>query len=129
MWATEKVTWGLTFSGFHFLIAEERNGFGMHTPQSPFPFIPARKTLEHLNVTTFLGGSIIGSPVWGFLPLRAYFSCTENFPNPLMRTSSPFCRDCFISSKKGVDDLGRLGFGESVLREECFHDMGFGESH
>ena len=85
--------------------------------------------LEHLNVTTFLGGSIIGSPVWGFLPLRAYFSCTENFPNPLMRTSSPFCRDCFISSKKGVDDLGRLGFGENVLGKECFHDMGFCDSH
>jgi hypothetical protein len=78
----------------------------MHTPQSLSPFIPARKTPEHLNVTTFPGPIIIGSPVSGFLPLRSYFSFTENFPKPLMRTSSPFSRDFFISSKKGVDDLG-----------------------
>ena len=32
----------------------------------------------------------------GFLPLRACFSHTENFPNPLMTTSSPFCKDCLI---------------------------------
>jgi len=35
----------------------------------------------------------------------------------------------FYQLKKGVDDLGRLGFGENVLREECFDEMGFGESH
>src|SRR5208283_3014489 len=55
--------------------------------QSPSPFIAVRKTTEHLNVTTFLGGSVIGFPVCGFLPLRACFSFTENFPNPLTRTS------------------------------------------
>jgi len=69
-------------------------------PQSPCPFIAARKTLELLNVTTFLGGRIIALPVWRFLLLRPCFFFTENFPNPLTRTSSPFCRDCFISSKR-----------------------------
>ncbi len=69
-------------------------------PQSPSPFILVRRTSERLKVTTLLGGSVIGSPVRGFLPVRPCFSFTENFPNPMMETSSPFCRDCFMSSKR-----------------------------
>lgn len=37
----------------------------MRTLQQPCPFIPARRTPEHLNVTTFLAGSVICFPVWG----------------------------------------------------------------
>ena len=39
-------------------------------------------------------------PVCGSLDGRSCFSFTENFPKPVMSTSSPFCRDCFISSKR-----------------------------
>jgi len=35
----------------------------------------------------------------------------------------------FYQLKKGVDDLGRLGFGENVLGKECFDEMGFCDSH
>jgi hypothetical protein len=52
-----------------------------------------------LKVTTFPGDSLSGSPVWGFPPLRPCLPLTEKFPNPLMRTSSPFSKDCLISSK------------------------------
>ena len=65
----------------------------MRTPWSSSPFIAARRTLESLKVTPSLGGRI-ALPVWGFLALRASFSFTENFPNPLTSTSSPFWRDC-----------------------------------
>jgi hypothetical protein len=34
-----------------------------------YPLILSRNCPEHLNVTTFLGRSIISSPVAGFLPL------------------------------------------------------------
>ena len=43
---------------------------------------------------------VIGSPVRGFLPLRPCFSFPENLPDWLTSISSPFCRDCFISSKR-----------------------------
>jgi hypothetical protein len=47
------------------------------------PFTLSRNIPEHLNVTTFLGGSIISSPVTGFRPFRSRLSLTQNFPNPL----------------------------------------------
>jgi len=63
-------------------------------------FILSLKTHEHLNVTTLRAGRVIGSPLWGFLPFRCIFSLTQNFPNPLIRTSSPFSSDALISSKR-----------------------------
>ena len=56
-----------------------------------------------------LGDRMIGSPVWGFLPLLSPFSFTENFPKPLMRTSSPFSSGCLINSNR-----------ESTTLRECF---------
>ena len=55
---------------------------------------------EHLNVTTRLGASIILSPVAGFLPRLSRFSLTQNFPKPLIRTSSPDTRLDLISSRR-----------------------------
>ncbi|MFZ0927450.1 MAG: hypothetical protein WAN11_02550, partial [Syntrophobacteraceae bacterium] len=75
----------------------------MRTPWSPSRLIAARKTPERLKVTTFLGGSAIGFPVCGFLPLRACFSFTENFPNPVMSTSFAVLQGLFNQLKKGVD--------------------------
>ena len=45
--------------------------------------------LEHLNVTTLLGCSIINSSVWGFRPRLSRLSLTQNLPKPLIKTSSP----------------------------------------
>jgi hypothetical protein len=56
-----------------------RDGLGMRTPQSTSPFISARKTPERLNVTTFFDGSVTGSPVCRFLPLRACSPFTKIF--------------------------------------------------
>jgi hypothetical protein len=57
------------------------------------------KTSEHLKVTTLLASSTKFSPVAGFLPLRGAFFFAENFPNLLIRTSSPDSRVFLISSK------------------------------
>jgi hypothetical protein len=55
---------------------------------------------EHLNVTTFFAGSTNGLPVRGFLPFLSFLSRTENFPNPLMRTSFPSPRVPLMISKR-----------------------------
>jgi len=52
-------------------------------------FIMSLNLPEHLNVTIFLGANIIAIPVAGFLPLRSFFSFTQNLPNPEINTSSP----------------------------------------
>ena len=44
---------------------------------------------EHLNVNTCLAARIMSSPVAGFRSLLSRFFLTQNFPNPLMRTSYP----------------------------------------
>ena len=54
------------------------------------PFILALNFPEHLNPTTLLAPNVKFSPVAGFLPLLSLFSFTQNFPNPVIRTSSPF---------------------------------------
>lgn len=67
----------------------------------PFPFSLCLSGREHLKVTTLLASSIISSPVEGFLPLRSFLSFTQNFPKPLIRTSSPFASVAFMISKRG----------------------------
>ena len=77
----------------------------MRSAKLPFPFLWKKgdklldpyllpltlslKTPEDMNTITFRGASIKSSPVTGFLPLRFPFSSTQNFPNPLIRRSSP----------------------------------------
>ncbi len=64
---------------------------------------------EHLKVTTFLASNIISSPVAGFRPLRSDFSFIQNFPKPLIRTSSPDIRVSFIIFRR-----------VSTVSEDCF---------
>jgi hypothetical protein len=72
-----------------------------HRARAPYsaPLILSLKTGEHLNVTTLLPSRVKSPPVAGFLPLLGSFSLTTNFPNPLIRTSSPDSRDFLIISK------------------------------
>ena len=60
------------------------------------PFILPFNKEQHLKMTTRLDPSIKSSPVWGFLPLRPFFSFTQNFPKPEISTSSPDSRVIFI---------------------------------
>jgi len=66
----------------------------------------------------------MGSPVSGFLPLRSYFSLTENFPAPADKYIFAVSHEPFYQLEKGVDDLGRQSLAENVLGGECFHDLG-----
>ena len=61
-----------------------------------YPLTLFRNFPEHLKVTTFLGANIIFPPVAGFRPFRSIFSLTRNLPKPLIMTSSPDARVCFI---------------------------------
>jgi hypothetical protein len=71
-----------------------------HSPSNYFLLSLSLNFLEHLNVTTFLGFSIKLSPVAGLRPLRSFFSLTQNFPKPLIKTSSPVSRARFIISSR-----------------------------
>jgi hypothetical protein len=55
---------------------------------------------EHLKVTTLLDPSIKSSPVAGFLPFRALFCLMQNFPKPLISTSSPLSRVLAIKLRR-----------------------------
>ena len=68
------------------------------------PLILSLNLPEQLKVTTFLGFSIISSPVAGFRPFHAFFSFTQNLPNPLANTlsSSASREDLMISSRVPV---------------------------
>jgi len=68
--------------------------------QAFYVLISSLRLAEHLKVTTFLAESIISSPVAGFLPRRESLSFTQNFPNPLIRTSSPDARAPLRISKR-----------------------------
>ena len=67
---------------------------------SGYPLILSRSCREHLKVTTRLGSSIMLSPVAGFLPLLSRFSLTQNFPNPLIKTSLPDESSDLMSSRR-----------------------------
>jgi hypothetical protein len=71
-------------------------------------YLPAEvpKLPELLKLTTFRAGSILSSPVAGFLSRRSCFSFTENFPNPVIRTSSPDASvDFMISINFSTDSV------------------------
>jgi hypothetical protein len=78
----------------HYLVGLEiiENGEGEGCFHSPFELTLALKIGEHLKVTTLLDPSIKSSPVAGFLPFRSFLLLTQNFPKPLIKTSSPFSR-------------------------------------
>jgi hypothetical protein len=76
--------------------------FSFHTFNLSPPGVPPNQALppfnflfstgEHLKVTIRLSASTSRSPVSGILPLRSPLSFTQNFPKPLIRTSTPFSR-------------------------------------
>ncbi len=78
-----------------------------------FPLILRLNTPEHLKVTTRLGFSIISSAVWGFRPFRSRLFLTQNFPNPLIRTSSPFSNLLLRISKRDSTTSTELFLGMS----------------
>ena len=78
----------------------------MNKSYSPFPFILSLILGEHLNAITLSEFKVKSSPVAGFLPLRGAFFFAENFPNPLMRTSSPFAREVLTVSR--TEEVKRL---------------------
>lgn len=79
----------------------------------PLLLILSLKTGEHLKVTTLLDPNIISSPVAGFLPFRSLLFMTQNFPNPLMRTSSPFTSLFLIISRRDPNSSADLVLGRS----------------
>jgi len=68
-------------------------------------FIFSLSLVEHLNFTTFLALSIKSLPVAGFLPRRLLFAAIQNFPNPLMSTSSPEA-NAFLTISKMLSTSG-----------------------
>jgi hypothetical protein len=46
--------------------------------------------LPALNFATRVAGILISLPVWGFLPVLALLFATENVPNPVKASLSPF---------------------------------------
>ena len=79
---------------------------------------------EHLKVTTFLGASIIVSPVAGFLPFRASFCLTQSLPKLEINTSSPDSSvRLMISSRDSTmtverfkgNDPAKLGSGKEIV--------------
>ena len=70
------------------------------------PFNLSRRTGEQLNVTTLRRSSIRSPPVTGRLPLRSLLSLTQNFPKPLMRTSSPSCNKVLMIFRR--DSMSRV---------------------
>src|SRR5262249_55836184 len=50
------------------------------------------------NFVTFLAGIFNGTPVWGFLPVRAFRELTEKVPNPTNVTLPPFFNDTVTPS-------------------------------
>jgi hypothetical protein len=57
------------------------------------------------------------------------FSLHRKSPEPAAENVFTVLQGLFYQLEKGVDDLGCLSLGEDVFGEECFHDVGFGESH
>ena len=76
-----------------------KKGDSLFDPYS-FPLILSLKTPEHIKMTTLPASSIRASLVCGFLPLHSFFSFTQNFPNTLIKLSSPFSRLSLMISKR-----------------------------
>src|SRR3712207_7325089 len=53
------------------------------------PISASLRALPALKAGTLWAGIFIFSPIWGFLPSLALRSRTENFPKPVILTSSP----------------------------------------
>src|SRR5262245_3075380 len=54
------------------------------------PSTDSLKVLATEKPTFFLTGILIGSPVWGFRPMRAFILRSRKMPNPGILTDSPF---------------------------------------
>ena len=77
------------------------------------------KTAEHLKRTTFLASSCRGFSVCGFLPVRVFFSLTVNFPNPVIKRSSPDSRVLLmISMRESMMTMDSFFWRSEVLKIE-----------
>jgi len=78
-----------------------------------------------LKTGTFLAAILIASPVWGFLPLRAFLLLTEKVPNPTNVTVSPFLRAFWIAANVAVTAasasfLVHVAFATSSINSALF---------
>ena len=80
------------------------------------PFNLSRNKDEHLKVTTLLAPNMRSLPVAGFLPRRSFFSRTQNFPKPLIRTSSPSASVFLMISN--TDSIRSADW--DLVRSKCF---------
>ncbi len=84
---------------------------------------------EHLKVTTRLGASTMSSLVAGFRPLLSRFSLTQNFPEPLTKTSSPAANLDLIISRRASTSFDGLIDRISVFLGQRFDKIVFCEGH
>ncbi len=65
-----------------------------------FLLIFSLRTAEHLKRITFLASICKGFSVCGFLPVRVFFFLMVNFPNPVIKMSSPDSRVLLMISMR-----------------------------
>jgi hypothetical protein len=68
-------------------------------------------------------------PSYGIPPYTLLLLSHGKFPKSADENVFAVLQGLFYQLEKGVDDLGRLKLCENIFGEECFHDLGFGESH
>src|SRR5665647_1372500 len=61
-------------------------------------FTASFRPFPALNTGTFFAAILMTSPVWGFLPVRAFLLLTPNVPNPTSVTASPFLSAFWIAA-------------------------------
>jgi hypothetical protein len=88
-------------------------------------FTASFKPLPALKTGTFLAAILIASPVWGFLPLRAFLLLTEKVPNPTNVTLSPFLSAFWIAANVALTAasasfLVHVAFATSSINSALF---------
>src|SRR5215212_8911658 len=73
------------------------------------------RALPALKEGTFWAAIFIFWPVWGFLPSLALRSLTENFPKPVIWTSSPLLSASVTTSSKASKCFCASLFGTSAF--------------
>ena len=90
-----------------------------------------------MNPGVFLAGMLIGAPVCGFRPVRAFLERTIKVPNPVTTTLSPFLSESVMepntaptaSDKSGTNGrvpLGANGTGDDAQTfSQSLNENGF----